>query len=331
MFLFRLRALGCLTLVTALFALQPVSAQLQYPSTANNRPIKIVVPFDPGTGPDILARTIGQRLAEKWGVPVVVENRAGASTAIGTEYAAKSAPDGHTIMVTANTLVLNRSIRSKLPYDPVKDFAPVAPLAMGHLALVVHPSLGVSTVNELIAAAKSRPGGIDYGSPGNGTPHHLTMEMFKQAVGVSLTHIPFSATGGAVQNLVGGQIKVMFLPIHVALPHVQAKRLVLLSSGGVKRAEATPDVPSLSEASGVRGIDGDIWYGLYAPAGTPVPVVARLNADVNAVLVLPEVKATFSRQGLTPTGGTPQELGNLTRDDLAKWTRVVRNAKIEVD
>ncbi len=323
-------ALGVMIFCAAL-GVPPASAQAPYPSAAANRPVKIVVPFDPGTGPDILARTLGQKLAEKWSIPVVVENRAGASTAIGTEYAAKSTADGYTLMLTANTLVLNRSIRSSLPYDPVKDFAPVIPLAIGHLALVTHPSLGVSTVKDLIAMAKAKPGAIDYGSPGNGTPHHLTMEMFKQAVGISLTHIPYSTTGGAVQNLVGGQIKVMFLPIHVALPHVQAKRLVLLSTGGVKRAEATPDVPSLSEASGVRGIDGDIWYGLYAPAGTPSTVVAKLNADVDAVLRMPEVKATLSRQGLNPTGGSPNDLADLTRNDLEKWTRVVRNAKIGLD
>lgn len=325
------RMLASLTVSAAMFAAEPALSQSPYPSPAVKRAVKIVVPFDPGTGPDILARTLSEQLLKKWDVPVIVENRAGASTGIGAEYVAKSGPDGYTLMVTANTLVLNRSLRPKAPYDPVKDFQPIAPLAIGYLTLVAHPSLRVSSVSNLIAAAKARPGGIDYGSPGNGTPHHLTMEMFKQAVGIDLVHIPYSTTGGAVQNLVGGQIKAMFLPIHVALPHVQANRLVLLASGGLRRADATPNVPSLSEASSVRDIDGDIWYGMYAPAATSAAIVAKVNADVNAVLRLPEVKTVFSRQGLDATGGTPEELARVTRDDLARWSSVVRAAKIQVD
>lgn len=323
--------LFCGLAAAALLSIPPALAQTQHPSPAAKRVVKIVVPYDPGTGPDILARTVGQKLADRWEVPVIVDNRAGASTSIGSEYAARSAADGYTLMVTANTLVLNKSLRPKAPYDPVKDFAPIAPLAIGHLTLVAHPSLGVSSVKELIAAAKAKPGAIDYASPGNGTPHHLTMEMFKQAVGIELTHIPYSSTGGAVQGVVGGQVKTMFLPIHVAMSQVQAKRVVLLSSGGVKRAAATPDVPSLSEAAGVQGIDGDIWYGMYAPAGTPAAIVASLNADVNAVLDMPDVKEAFARQGLNTTGGTPQDLARTTREDLAKWTQVVRAAKIQAD
>lgn len=323
--------LACLAISAALFAAEPALSQSQYPSSAVKRAVKVVVPFDPGTGPDILARTIAEKLIEKWAVPVIVENRAGASTGIGAEHVAKSAPDGYTLMVTANTLVLNRSLRPKAPYDPVNDFQPIAPLAIGYLTLVANPTVHLSSVKELIDAAKAKPGSIDYGSPGNGTPHHLTMEMFKQALGIDLMHIPYSTTGGAVQNLVGGQIKVMFLPIHVALPHVQAKRLVLLASGGVKRAGATPNVPSLSEASNVRDIDGDIWYGMYAPAATPAGIVGKVNADVNAVLRLPEVRTAFSRQGLDATGGTPQELARTTRDDLTRWSDVVRAARIRVD
>lgn len=327
---FRARLAGALALGLGVALTAPAQAQ-GYPSKAAQAAVKILVPFDPGTGPDILARTLGQKLAERWGMPVVVDNKPGASTVIGTQLAARAPADGYTLMVTANTLVLSRSLRNSAPVDPVKDFDAIAPLAIGRLTMVAHPSLGVTSVKELIASAKANPGRIDYGSPGNGTPHHLTMEMFKQALGISITHIPYSSTGAAVQDVVGGQTKVMFLPIHVAMPHVQSKRLVLLSSGGVKRAEITPDVMSLSEASGVQGIDGDIWYGMYAPAGTPAAIVSQVNADVNAVLQLPEVKSVLARQGLDNTGGTPQDLARMTRDDLAKWTRVVRAARIQSD
>jgi len=296
-----------------------------------NKPVKIIVPFGPSTGPDILARTLGQKLSEKWGQPVVVENRSGASSAIGTKFVATSPPDGYTLLLTANTLVLNKSLRPSAPYDPSKDLEPVTPLAVGRLTLVAHPSLGVKSVKELVASAKAKPGSIDYASPANGTPHHLAMELFKQGAGISLTHIPYTDTPSAVKDLVGGTVKVMFLPIHVAMPHVQAGRLVLLASGGKARADATPDVPSLAEASGVKEFDGDIWYGLYAPENTPAPLVAKLNADVNALLGDPEIKSVFARQGLTTMGGTPQVLANLTRDDLVKWTRVVRTAKIQAD
>ncbi|VCU67964.1 Tripartite tricarboxylate transporter family receptor [Pigmentiphaga humi] len=295
-----------------------------------DKPVKIVVPYDPGTGADILARTLGQQLGVVWRTPVVVENRPGASTGIGAAHVQNANPDGYTLMLVANTLVLNKSLRPNASYDPVGGLAPILPVAIGQLTLVTHPSLNVDSVPELIALARKSPGQVDYASPGNGTPHHLTMELFKQATKADLTHVPFSNTGGAVQGLLGGHVKTMFLPIHVALPHVNNGKLRLLSSGGTHRAEATPAIPSLTEAAGVE-VDGDIWYGLYAPKDTSASVVQKLNADVNAVLRQAEVRATFERQGLTPTGGTPGNLGELTRDDLKKWTAVVKAAKIQED
>lgn len=302
-------------------------AQEAYPS----KMVRIIVPFGAGTGPDILARTLGQKLSEKWSQPVIVENRAGANTAIGTRFVATSPADGHTLMVTANTLVLNKSLRPNATYDPVNDLAPITPLALGHLTLVAHPSLGVKSVKELVAAAKKRPGAIDYASPASGTPHHLAMELLKQNLGMSLTHIPYIDTPGAVKDLIGGTVKVMFLPVHVAMPHVQADRLVLLASGGKARAETTPNIPSVAEASGVKDFDGDIWYGMYAPAKTPSAVVAKINADVKGLLEDSEIKSVFSRQGLITMGGGPEQLARMTRDDLAKWTGVVRKANITVD
>ncbi|MEK7943828.1 tripartite tricarboxylate transporter substrate-binding protein [Pigmentiphaga sp. YJ18] len=297
-----------------------------YPEKA----VKVVVPYDPGTGADILARTLGQQLGAIWNTPVVIENRPGASTGIGAAHVQGSSADGYTLMLVANTLVLNKSLRPKAPYDPVGGLVPVLPVAIGQLTLVTHPSLNVGSVAELLALAKKTPGQVDYASPGNGTPHHLTMELFKQATQANLTHVPFSNTGGAVQGLLGGHVKTMFLPIHVALPHVNSGKLRLLSSGGTHRADATANVPSLTEAAGVE-VDGDIWYGLYAPKGTPAAIVQKLNADVNALLRKDDVRSTFERQGLTPTGGTPESLGDLTRNDLKKWTEVVKAANIQED
>jgi tripartite-type tricarboxylate transporter receptor subunit TctC len=302
-------------------------AQTAYP----DRSVRIIVPFTPATGIDILARTLGQKMGEAWKQPVVVENRAGASGNIGTEAVAKAAPDGYTLLMTANTIVLNRSLFASIPYDPVADFVAVAPLAIGRLALVVHPSVQARTVADLVAFARDHPGKLNYGSPGNGTPHHLAMELFKSTTGITVQHVPFKGTAGAVQDLLGGRIQLMFLPVHVALPHVEAGKLAMLAAGGTQRASATPNVPSLAEASGVRDVDTDIWYGLYAPAGTPADVVARLNESVNAALNAPDVAETLAKQGLQPTGGTAADLARITRADLERWAKVVRDAKIKAD
>jgi len=304
-----------------------VLAQGGYP----NRLVKIIVPYDPGTGPDILARTISQKLGEKWNVPLVIENRAGASTQIGTEVAARSQPDGYTLLITANTFVLNQSLYKTLRYDPIKDFSPVIPLAIGRLALVTHPSVKAASAQELIGLSKANAGKVDYASPGNGTPHHLAMELFKQTTGADLTHIPYRTTGGAVQDLLGGRISVMFLPIHVALPQIQAKNLNVLAAGGNRRAATTPDVPSLAEAIGNADIDVDIWFGLYAPTGTPQDIINKVNGDVEAILKTPDVNQTLAKQGLSPTGGNPGDLASLTKNDLERWAKIVRAANIQAD
>jgi tripartite-type tricarboxylate transporter receptor subunit TctC len=302
-------------------------AQASFP----DKPIRIIVPFTPGTGIDILARTLGQKMGEDWKTAVIVENKPGASGNIGTEAAAKAQPDGYTLLMTASTIVLNRSLFKSIPYDPVKDFAPVAPLAIGRLALVTHPSVAAKSVNEFIALAKREPGKLNYGSPGNGTPHHLAMELFKSRTGIDVVHVPYKGTAGAVSDLIGGQIQVMFLPVHVALPFVTAGKLNMLAAGGTQRASATPNVPSLAEAAGVRDIDTDIWYALYAPAGTPKAIIDKLNGEMNALLHAPSTVETLAKQGLQPTGGTPDELERLTRTDLARWSAVVREAKIQPD
>ena len=302
-------------------------AQEPYPS----KPIKLIVPFTPGTGMDILARTLGPGLTERWKVPVVVENRPGASGNIGTEAVAKSPADGYTALVTASTLVMNRSLFKSIPYDPVKDFTPVALLAVGSLALVTHPSVAANSVRELIALARANPGRLDYGSPGNGTPHHLAMELFKQQTGTRMVHIPYKGTGPATQDLLGGQIQVMFLTVHVVLPLVQAGRLKMLAAGGTARSIAAPQVPSLAEASGIRNIDTDIWFGIYLPAGAPQEAVTKLNAELNALLKVPGTAEALARQGLQAMGGPPERLAQLTRADSERWAQVVREAGIKPD
>jgi tripartite-type tricarboxylate transporter receptor subunit TctC len=302
-------------------------AQDAYPS----RPIKIIVPFTPGTGIDILARTLGERMGQDLKTSVVVENRPGASGNIGTEAVAKSAPDGYTLLMTANTIVLNRSLFKSIPYDPINDFTPVAPLAIGRLALVTNASVPAKTVTEFVALAKREPGKLNYGSPGNGTPHHLAMELFKSKTGIDVVHVPYKGSAGAVSDLLGGQINVMFLPVHVALPYVESGKLNMLAAGGNARASVTPNVPSLAEASSVRDVDTDIWYGLYAPAGTPQNVVSTLNREVNALLKSSDVAETLGKQGLQPTGGTVDQLAQVTKTDLDRWSVVVRDAKIQPD
>jgi tripartite-type tricarboxylate transporter receptor subunit TctC len=309
--------------VLVLFA--AAGAQAQYP----NRPIKLVVPFTPGTGIDILARTWGQKLQERVKVPVVIENRPGASGNIGTEAVAKAPADGYTLLMTATTIVQSAVLYKAVPYDP-KTMTPVGLAAIGNLSLVAHPSVPAHTVAELVTLAKAQPGKLNYASPGNATPHHLAMELLKLHFGVQLVHVPYKGTAGAVTDLLGGQVQLMFLPVHVALPQVQAGKLSMLASGGAQRSPVTPEVPSLAEA-GVKDIDVDIWYALFGPPGLPREVVALLNGELAAILRDPEVRAGLLKQGLSPQTGTPAELAKLVDNDLERWGRVVREARITAD
>jgi len=303
----------------------PAGAQAQYP----DRPIKLVVPFTPGTGIDILARVWGQKLQERLKVPVVIENRPGASGNIGTEAVAKAPADGYTLLVTATTLVQSAVLFKTVPYDP-KALTPIGLAAIGNLSLVAHPSVPARTVGELVALAKSQPGKLNYATPGNATPHHLAMELLKLQFGLNLVHVPYKGTAGAVTDLLSGQIQLMFLPVHVALPLVKAGKLNMLASGGAQRAPATPEVPSLAE-SGVKDIDVDIWYALLGPAGLPGDVVQLLNRELAEILRDPETRAGLLKQGLSPATGTPAELAKLIEADLERWGRVVREARISAD
>jgi tripartite-type tricarboxylate transporter receptor subunit TctC len=294
------------------------------------KPIRFVVPFTPGTGMDILARSAGQKLAERWAQGVVIDNRAGASGNIGSEFVAKSPADGHTLMVTANTFVITPALSKSLPFDAVRDFTAVTEMAVGTMALAVHPSLPVESVATLVKLATARPGDTNYASPGAGTPQHMAAELFKLITKTQMVHVPYKGSAGAVTDLVGGQVPVMFLPLHTALPHAQAGRLRVLAQSGSQRSAAGKDFPTFDEA-GVRGVDVAFWYGMLAPAALPREIVTKLNTEIAAILRLPEVRDSLSRQGLEPVTGTPEQFAQLIRTDLAKWARVVTDARIAAD
>jgi len=294
------------------------------------RPVRLIVPYTPGTGIDILARVVGQRLADRLKVAVVVDNRPGASGNIGTEFVSKAAPDGYVLLMTSSTHVLNAALQPGVPYDPINGFTPIAPTAIASLALVVNPGLPVHSVQELVALAKEEPGKLNYASPGNGTPHHLAMELFKREFHVDLTHVPYNGTAGAVTDLIAGQVQVMFLPVHVALPLVQSGKLRMLAAGGAHRSPVTPEIPSLAD-EGITGIDVDIWYALLGPAGMAKEQVALLNAEVDAILGESDVRELLAKQGMTPRPGTPDDLARLMTTDLERWTQLIRAAKITAD
>src|SRR3954467_755560 len=264
--------------------------------------IRLNVPFSPGTGPDLLARILSEELRQRWNQPVIVENKPGASGNIGADAAARAVPDGNTLLVTVNTLVMNASLYRSIPYDPEKNFAPIVEIATGVLALVVHPSINVNTFPELIALARSKPGEINYASPGRGTPQHLAMELLKLTAKINLTHIPYPGSAGAVKDLAGGHVSAMFLPVHTALPLAASGDIRILAVGSEKRAHQAPQVPTLAEL-GVADFDVDLWYAVLAPAGTPDDVVARYNTAFNEILAQPNVRTSLDRQGLVAQGG----------------------------
>ena len=309
-------------LATVLAAMMPARARAQSQQT-----IRLNVPFSPGTGPDLLARILGEELRQRWNQPVIVENKPGASGNIGADAAARAAPDGNTLLVTVNTLVMNASLFRSIPYDPEKSFAPIVEVATGVLALVVHPSLNVSTFPELIALARSKPGEINYASPGRGTPQHLAMELLKLTAKINLTHIPYPGSAGAVKDLAGGHVSAMFLPIHTALPLAEAGQLRILAVGSQARAQQAAQVPTLAEL-GVTDFDVDLWYAVLAPAGTPKDIVDRYNAVFNEILAQPNVRAVLDRQGLIAQGGPPERLAELIAKDRLRWAKVVKDAEI---
>lgn len=293
-----------------------------------DQPMRLVVPFTPAGGPDFIARFVAERLSPKLAQPVVVENLPGASGNIGSLQVARAKPDGLTIMSSVNTLVMNASLFHNLPYDPVTDFSPIGLSAWGTLVLVAHPSQKSATLAELIALAKDHSQSLTYASPGVGTPHHLAMALLETASGIELVHVPYKGSAGAVQDLLSGQVGFMFLPVHVAASYIQAGKVKALAVGSPERHPRLPDVPTLGE-SGLKDADVDMWYGFFAPKGTPTDVVDRLNREIVAILESPEAKSAFEKQGLVPATSTPAALGEIAARDRVRWADIVAKRGIQ--
>ena len=326
-FLSRYRRVSCLTACAAACLAGGVAAQdAVYPA----RTVQIVVPYTPGTGADILSRLLGPRLAERWKVGVVTDNRPGATGNIGADFVAKAPPDGHTLLFTATSFGTTPALYQKLPFDPVKSFAPVVLIATSGLALVVHPQLPAKSVKEFIQLAKRRPGQMLYSSPGNGGPQHLAMELFKLETGINIVHVPYKGLAGAITDLIGGHVQAMISATQTAHSSVQAGRLRVLAVMSPERSAAYPDAPTVKEL-GLAQVEVETWYGSFAPGGTPTAVVAKINSELNSLLQQADVRDALGKQGMTPRGGTPERFGSMVRAELARWDRVVKAANIKAD
>ena len=293
-------------------------------------PIKLVVPFTPGTGIDLIARQVGPLLSQRLGRAVVVDNKPGASGNLGTHEVVRAAPTGSTLLVTVNTLVMNRALYPKAGFDPLKDLDPVSLTSWGQLLLVASNKSGIDSAQALVARAKARPGALNYGSPGAGTPHHLAMELFKEQSKSEITHVPYRGTGPAVTDLLGGTIDVMFLPIHVALQHVKAGSLKALAISSDKPHPLLPQVPPL-RTLGMGELDVEMWYGILAPKGTPKPFIERLNAELKGILAQPSVKTAFETQGMVPAHSTPEQFQALMAKDAARWADLIKARNITAE
>ncbi len=318
----RLNAALALTLAVA-----SVLAQAQ---TWPTQTIRLIVPFTPGTGMDTIARAVSPRLSERLGQPVVVQNMPGASGNIGADAVAKANPDGYTLMVGANTMLIASQLYKQVPFDAVKDFASVSMAAYGTLMLVANPKTGIKSMQELISRARAKPGAINYGSPGIGTPHHMAMELFKAQAQLFMLHVPYRGTAGYTQDLLSGEIMVGFLPVHVAQGFVNSGRLTALAVGSPKRHPVAPTVATIEELGG-KGVEVDMWYAFFAPGKTPAAVLARLNAEIGAILNLPEVRDVLGRSGLDASPSTPEELSAVVNKDFPRWGVVIKRNGISAE
>lgn len=320
------RGLQALVLLLAAVAGAGTWAQ-DYP----NRAVKLIVPFPPGGGTDILARPIAQKLSELWGQPVVVDNRGGAGGNLGTKLAAEAPPDGYTLILgVQGTHAVNQSLYSNPGFDATRDFAAITQIANTPNILVVHPSVPATSVSQLIALARQKPGGLNYATPGNGTPSHLATEMFKTMADVNLVHVPYKGSGPALTDMLGGQTQLWIANAPVVLPHIKTGKLRALATTSAKRPAIAPDVPTLAEA-GLKDYEADTWYGLFAPARTPPPVLDKIHADIVKVLNLPEIRETFAAQGAEIVANSQAEFTRKVREDVAKWRKVVQQLQLKVD
>jgi tripartite-type tricarboxylate transporter receptor subunit TctC len=319
-------AIGSLLAAVALSA-------LCFPSQAQTWPgqtIKIIVPFTPGTGMDTIARTVSPRLSERLGQPVVVQNVPGASGNIGADNVAKATPDGYTVLMGANTMLMASQLYKNVPFNPVDDFSSVSMAAFGTLMLVANPKTGIKSMQELTAQAKAKPGFITYGSPGIGTPHHMAMELFKSKTQLFMLHVPYKGTAGYVTDLLAGELMVGFLPVHVAQGFVSSGKLTALAVGGVTRHPAAPNVATIQDM-GVKDVNVDMWYAFFVPGKTPAPVVSRLNTEIAAIMKLPEVTSVLSRAGLDAASSSTAELSSVVKNDYARWGTVIKRNAITAE
>jgi len=314
-------------LILLFLALPAAQAQDAWPS----RPVHVIVPYTPGTGADILARVIGPKLSERLKVAIVVDNKPGATGNIGADFVAKAPADGLSILFTATSFGTTPALRgSTMPFDPIKDFAPVALVATSGLVVVVNPKLPARSMREFIDLVKREPGRLHYSSPGSGGPQHLAMELLKLETGMDIVHVPYKAEGGARSDVVGGHVDATVSALQTAHPQIVSGQLRALGVMSAERAAAYPDVPTLKE-QGVPDVEVETWYGALVRAGTPPAIVTRLNEDINEALKDPGVRDVLAKQGLTAAGGTPERFGELIRKDIARWQRVVKAAGIKAD
>ena len=321
-----MRSKGIQILAVALLMAGSAAAQ-DYPS----RPIRMIVPSTPGGSVDMLARSIGPRLSERWGQQVVIDNRSGAGGVIAAETTAKAPPDGYTlIMATIASMATNVSLARNLPYDPVRDFAPVTLVASQQLVLLSNSAFAARSVQELIRLAKAKPGQIAYASAGNGSGGHLSAELLKLLAGIDLLHVPYKGSAPALVDVISGQVPLTMISVITGLPQVKSGRLRALAVSGAHRSPAMPDVPTMIEA-GVRGYESNTWYGVLAPKATPRPIVMKLNGEIVAIIRLPELKVRLLAEGAEPLGNTPEQFGEFIKSEIAKWGKVIRAAGIKAE
>jgi len=294
------------------------------------RPVRIIVPFAPGGGTDILARILGARLNDRLGQNFIVDNRPAGSGIVGAEIAARSAPDGYTLLCAYSSLASSAPLFSRLPYDPVRDFSPIILIATSQLVLLAHPSLPAANVRELIAYAKANPNKLNYGSSGPGSTPHLAFELMNSMAGIQMTHIVYKGIAPAVAAQLGNEVQLSLTPVVVSLPHMKTGRLRALAVGGLQRAATLPDIPTINE-SGLPGFEVIAWYGMLAPARTPRPLIELLNKEIRAVIEIPDVKRNLLEQGLDPAPGTPEQFAALIKSDMEKWGAVGKRLGIKLD
>lgn len=315
-----------LALLASALAAPAALAQQEYPT----RPIRMIVPFGPGGPADVYARLVGVRLQEVLKQPVVIENKTGAGGVIGTAEAAKAAPDGYTLLMMSNTQTVNESLLSKKPYELMKDFVPVSPVNYSDLVIAVNPSVKAKTLEEFIALAKAQPGKLNYASSGQGTPYHLATELFRAMTGIDIVHVAYKNSGDARTGLISGQVDMMMDAVTTMAPQVRSGKAVALATTGKTRSTVMPDIPTAEEA-GVKGFVASIWLGIMAPAGTPQPIVDKLNKAIVAYLEEPSVKADWAKQGAYPLIMSPAQFGTYLKDDIQKWETVVKRFNIKAD